>query len=453
METSLKNKNVLVVGIGKSGIATVRALFKMGAKICVNDMKSLEELGTLYDELSIMVDEFILAKQPNASLYDLVILSPGVPTDLEFIVKAKQDGVEIIGEIEFAYRYCQSSFIAITGTNGKTTTTSLVGEIFKLADVPSYVVGNIGTPVVEVVAKSDENTFMITEVSSFQLETIDSFRPKVAAILNITPDHLNRHKTMQAYMEAKFRVFENQSVNDILILNYDNEITRNIANQKNILSEVIYFSKDKSFDKGVYVEDEVIYVSYDNQVVKICNVSDIFILGNHNLENVLAAVGISYFSGIEPKFIASAIKNFKGVEHRIEYVNTINGVKFYNDSKGTNPDASIQAVKAMDRPTVLIAGGMDKGSDFTEFIDAFGDKIKAMIVFGETKNIIEETALKIGFKNVYICETLNQAVTKAYSMCEDGYNVLLSPACASWDMYSSYEVRGREFKDIVNSLN
>lgn len=446
----MKDKRVLVVGAARSGISTMKVLKHLGAEVTLNDIKTKEQVGDLYKELEAQADRLILGQHPQELKgYELLVLSPGVPTDLPFINKARALGVEIIGELELAYQNCKGTFVGITGTNGKTTTTSLVGEIFKAANRKYAVVGNIGVPAISEALKADAETTMVTELSSFQLESIKNFRPSVATILNLTPDHLNRHKTMAAYVDAKCRIFENQGSEDVLLLNYDNEATRMLADKAS--SKVVFFSRKVCLDQGVFVEDDSIVIIDGDQRFFVGNVSDIFIPGPHNLENVLAAVGLSYFSGIELGVVMDAVKHFKGVVHRVEFVDVVKNITFYNDSKGTNPDATIQAVRAMNKPTILIAGGMDKGSDFNELIQSFGPEIKSLVLLGETKDLIEETARKHGFNHIVKVENMAQAVEKSFELAQADYNVLLSPACASWDMYESYEVRGDEFKALVRT--
>lgn len=384
----------------------------------------------------------------NFESIDLIILSPGVPLNIEPLIKARKQGIEIIGELELAYRLLKGEFIAITGTNGKTTTTALIGEIFDNAGLHNHVVGNIGLPVISKMFESSEETYLITEVSSFQLETVDKFAPKISAILNITPDHLNRHKTMDSYVEAKKRVFMNQGKHDYLIVNYDQEITRKIG-EENKETNVIYFSLKNTLNEGVFVKNNEIVIIDGDYKISVCKTDDIFILGDHNIENCLAATAIAYYAGINSQVIAKTLKNFKGVEHRIEYVRTYNDVKFYNDSKGTNPEATIKAIQAMAGSTVLIAGGMDKGSSFESLVEAFDDKVHALVLFGETKDIIKAEAEKHSNCDVYIMDNLEEAVQKSVEISKPNDSVLLSPACASWDMYESYEQRGQEFKSIV----
>jgi len=447
----LENKKILVVGLAVSGVPTVETLFKLGAIIDINDLKTKDQLKETIDQIHSMVNELILGKHPdNMKQYDLLVLSPGVPTNLPFIKKAREFGIEVVGELELAYRLSSGDYIAITGTNGKTTTTALVGEIFKLSGKPTEVVGNIGIPAISKALESSSDTQFVTEISSFQLESVSEFRPKVAAILNITPDHLNRHKTMENYIDAKLTVSSNQTEDDYLILNYDNEMTRKLGENKK--AKVIFFSRKIEKPGFICVSDKWIVINSGEYQVRICPVEEIFIHGSHNLENALAATGLAYYSGIAPEIIRKGLQEFKGVEHRFELVDEFMGIRFYNDSKGTNPDASIKAIESITGPTILIAGGMDKGSEFESFVEAFEDKVKSLVLIGETADKIKNTAFKLGFKNVTITDVMENAVKIAYDQAQEGYNILLSPACASWDMYPSYEIRGQHFKTCVNSL-
>lgn len=447
----LKARNVLVVGLAVSGIPVVQALHRLGARITVNDLKSKESLGQTWDTLAPMVHSWILGTHPDAIAdYDLLVLSPGVPTDLPFIAAAREAGIEIIGELELAYRCSVGSFVAITGTNGKTTTTALAGEIFSRAGRPTEVVGNIGIPAIEKAMDATEDTVFVTEVSSFQLESCSHFHPKVAAILNITPDHLNRHKTMENYTEAKARIFSRQSGEDTVILNYDNPGTRALAERAP--AKVRFFSRVKLEPGFTGVEDGWIVIRETAGDVRICPVSDLFIPGAHNLENALAATTLAYCSGISPEVIAESLRSFQGVAHRIEWVREYKGVRFYNDSKGTNPDSTIKAVEAMTGPTVLIAGGMDKGSDFDELASVLGTTVTDLVLLGETREKIQESARRAGHHNSVLVSTMEEAVREAWRRVAAGGNILLSPACASWDMYPNFEVRGQHFKDSVQLL-
>ena len=450
---NLKNKNILLVGLAKTGISTIKHLNKLGAKVVVNDIKDKDKLKGILDELSDLNNvEYILGYHPeNVDDIDMAVVSPGVPLDLPFILKLKSKNIEIIGEVELAYRLSQNPmFIGITGTNGKTTTTSLVGEIFKKANIDTYIVGNIGNPVIDTVDTANENSVLVTELSSFQLESIDTFKPHVSAILNFTEDHLNRHHTMEAYMEAKARIFKNQDEKDFCILNYDDKDVRSLSD--NVKAKKIFFSRKKSLDCGVYLfEDNNIIINIDKEI-KLLNIDELSLPGNHNLENCMAAAAIAYVSNIDIDVIREVLKTFAGVEHRQEFVRNLNGIMFVNDSKATNPDSSIKAIESYNRPIVLIAGGMDKQSSFDEFLDAAKENVYALVLLGETAQKIKECAQNKGFDNITVVKDMKEAVNASYQIAKGGDVVLLSPACASWDMYKSFEVRGIDFKDNVHNL-
>ena len=339
---------------------------------------------------------------------------------------------------------------AVTGSNGKTTTTTLLGEIMKNYQEDVFVVGNIGTPYTTAVEKMTDNTITVAEMSSFQLESIVDFRPRVSAILNFTPDHLNRHHTMEAYVNAKKNIAKNQTEDDYCILNYEDRLTREFGEE--IKANVLYFSSQRKLEEGIYLEEGNIIYNYGRVKETICHVDELQILGTHNHENVMAACAMAAVYGVPVDVIRESVKAFKGVEHRIEYVTEKKGVTYYNDSKGTNPDAAIKAIQAMKRPTVLIGGGYDKGSEYTEWINSFDGKVKKLILLGDTKEKIAADAEKCGFKDYMFVDSFEEAVLTAAKIAESGEAVLLSPACASWDMFPSYEVRGEKFKEIVNSL-
>lgn len=450
---NLKNKNILLVGLAKTGISTIKHLNKLGAKVVVNDIKDKDKLKGILDELSDLNNvEYILGYHPeNVDDIDMAVVSPGVPLDLPFILKLKSKNIEIIGEVELAYRLSQNPmFIGITGTNGKTTTTSLVGEIFKKANIDTYIVGNIGNPVIDTVDTANENSVLVTELSSFQLESIDTFKPHVSAILNFTEDHLNRHHTMEAYMEAKARIFKNQDEKDFCILNYDDKDVRSLSD--NVKAKKIFFSRKKSLDCGIYLdEDNNIIINIDKEI-KLLNKDELSLPGNHNLENCMAAAAIAYVSNIDIDVIREVLKTFAGVEHRQEFVRNLNGIMFVNDSKATNPDSSIKAIESYNRPIVLIAGGMDKQSSFDEFLDVAKENVYALVLLGETAQKIKECAQNKGFDNITVVKDMKEAVNASYQIAKGGDVVLLSPACASWDMYKSFEVRGIDFKDNVHNL-
>lgn len=450
---NLKNKKVLLVGLAKTGVSTIKHLNRLGAKVVVNDIKDKDKLKDILDELSDLNNvEYILGYHPeNVDDVDITVVSPGVPLDLPFILKLKSKNIEIIGEVELAYRLSQNPiFIGITGTNGKTTTTSLVGEIFKKANRDTYIVGNIGNPVIDTVGIANENSVLVTELSSFQLESIDKFKPHVSAILNFTEDHLNRHHTMKVYIEAKARIFENQDSKDFCILNYDDEDVRSLSDS--VKAKKIFFSRKKSLEYGIYLDEKKNIIINIGEKITLLSKDELSLPGDHNLENCMAAAAIAYVSNIDIDVIRKVLKTFAGVEHRQEFVRNLNGIMFVNDSKATNPDSSIKAVQSYNRPIVLIAGGMDKQSSFDEFLDIAKENVYALVLLGETAQKIKECAQNKGFDNITIVKDMKEAVNASYQIAKDGDVVLLSPACASWDMYKSFEVRGIDFKDNVNNL-
>lgn len=448
-----KQKKVLVFGTGISGIGAADLLEKVGA------------FPILYDENENLKEEDVRKKLPKDSkaeivigelkeeiihTLDLVVLSPGVPTDLPIVNKIRDAGLKIWGEVELAYENAKGDVLAITGTNGKTTTTSLLGAIMKHHQEDVYIVGNIGTPYTEAALKMNDKTISVAEISSFQLETIEKFHPCVSAILNITPDHLNRHHTMEEYIRVKERITENQGPDDTCVLNYEDKVLREFG--KNLKCRVLFFSSQRTLERGIYLKDGIIQYHDGTNTVTICNIKELKLLGVHNYENVMAAVGMALAYGIPLSEIQYAVKRFQAVEHRIEYVTEKNGVVYYNDSKGTNPDAAIKGIQAMDRPTLLIGGGYDKNSSYEEWIRAFDGKVRYLVLIGQTKEKIAEAARKCGFFDVIFAETLEEAVHICTEKANPGDAVLLSPACASWGMFPNYEVRGKMFKEIVNKL-
>jgi UDP-N-acetylmuramoylalanine--D-glutamate ligase len=450
---NINGKKILVVGLGTSGIAAAQALVKRGAQVSVQDAKSADEIEAQL--ITYLQNEKItcyFASVPeDPSAFDLIVLSPGVSLDVPFIKEAAQKGVWIAGELELAYQLGPGHYIAISGTNGKTTTTTLVGEMYKTADRDTAVVGNIGVAVTTRATSATENTWMITEVSSFQLETIRHFRPQVSALLNLTPDHMDRHKSMEEYGRVKARIFENQKSSDFLIINYDDKPCYHLAKQAR--ATVVPFSRKEELTFGAFVLDGMIAIRDQAGVETLfCHQDELMIPGTHNLENALAATAIAYFSGIPAEVIRRTLRTFAGVEHRIEFVNEIDGVRFVNDSKGTNPDAAIKAIESIPSPIFLIAGGYDKGSDFAELIDAFEGKVEIALLMGKTASKIKEVAESKGFTKTIILKDMNACVKEAFRQAKPGTTVLLSPACASWDMYDNYEQRGRHFKDCVAGL-
>jgi UDP-N-acetylmuramoylalanine--D-glutamate ligase len=449
----VKGRKVLVFGAGISGIGAAGLLEANGADVILYDGNEKLDPASLKEQLGEKSSAAVLTgKLPQETItsLDMAVLSPGVPTDLPVVLAMKEAGVQVIGEIELAYQFGKGDVLAITGTNGKTTTTSLLGQIMKQARKEVYVVGNIGNPYTAVAGQMTEQAVTVAEISSFQLETIREFRPKVSAILNITPDHLNRHHTMEAYIEAKENIAVNQTEDDFCILNYEDRLLREFG--ENLRAKVLYFSSQRKLEEGIFLEDGKIVLCLNGQKETICHVDELQILGTHNHENVMAAAAMAYVYGVPAQTIRKSVLSFGGVEHRIEYVAEKNGVAYYNDSKGTNPDAAIKGIRAMKRPTVLIGGGYDKDSEYTEWIESFDGKVKKLILLGQTREKIARDAKKCGFTDYVFADSFEEAVHMAVQEAVSGDAVLLSPACASWDMFPSYEVRGDKFKEIVNSL-
>lgn len=448
----MKNKKVLVFGSGISGIGAGKLLEQVGASVVLYDGKETLDKEVLKAQLGDDTKAEIILGELSEEVMetlDLVVMSPGVPTDLPVVLKMRDMGIPIWGEVELAYTYGKGDVLAITGTNGKTTTTALLGEIMKNYKESVFVVGNIGNPYTAAALEMREDSVAVAEMSSFQLETIHEFRPKVSAILNITPDHLNRHHTMEAYIKAKEDIAKNQTKEDTCVLNYEDEVTRKIG--ENVKANVLYFSSQRKLDRGIYLDDGNIIFRQDEEIL-VCNVNELKLLGTHNYENVMAAVAMAAVYGTPMEIIRRTIKEFAGVEHRIEFVREKDGVAYYNDSKGTNPDAAIKGIQAMNRPTVLIGGGYDKDSEYEEWIQAFDGKVKLLVLVGATKEKIAEAAERVGFVSYVMADSFEEAVEKCIEAAEPGDAVLLSPACASWGMFKNYEERGDKFKELVNCL-
>ena len=448
-----KGKNVLVYGTGISGISAVPLLESVQAKVILYDENtklSKEQIREKLEEgTKARIVLGVLSEEILRTL-DLVVLSPGVPTDIPIIESFKKRGIPVWGEIELAYRLSKGRVVAITGTNGKTTTTTLVGKLMENYFDSVFVVGNIGKPYTKAANQMTEDTVTVAEISSFQLETIEEFHPVVSAILNITPDHLNRHHTMECYIETKEKIALNQTKDDVCVLNYDDEVLRNFADHCN--ASVLYFSRLHKLQKGVYLDGETFVYSDGETQTEICKTTDLKVLGGHNHENVMSAIAMAVSMKVPVEIIRKTVKEFTAVEHRIEFVTEKNGVDYYNDSKGTNPDAAIKGIQAMNRKTVLIGGGYDKGSSYDEWIESFDGKVTYLVLLGATKEKIAECARKHGFENIIFVETLEEAVKVCAEKAKPGEAVLLSPACASWGMFDNYEQRGRIFKELVRKL-
>ena len=452
----LADKTIGIIGLGKrTGVVSAKVLTEIGAEIVISDVKSAEELeeeiGMLEGISSI---EYDLGGHTEKVLnVDMIVVSPGVPLEIPILKEAKERGIEIISEIELSYRLSKAPFIAITGTNGKTTTTSLTGKLLSSYPGQVFVGGNIGRTLIGEVTNLTEDDLVVAEVSSFQLETIDEFHPEIAAFLNLTPDHLDRHKTLDAYLAAKMNIFKNQTENDYIILNADDKTLVEIADQ--IPSQIIWFSITDKKIPGVYLDDNKL-ICHLEEKQEIIGVDELKIRGDHNIENALASIAAAILKGIPISATRQELKEFTSQEHTLEYVTTHQGVQFYNDSKGTNPDASVKALTAFHEPVVLIAGGLSRGLDFTPFIEMIKSKVKDLVLIGETKEELKECAEEAGFAGrIDLVEDLEGAVKLGYQHSEKGDVVLFSPACASWDMFESYAQRGRLFKeyvrDIVNS--
>lgn len=454
----LRNRKVLIIGTGLSGIGAAKLLERLGA------------VPVLYDENLEVKKTAVLSKLPKDSKGEvvigslpedlvgeivLVVPSPGVSVEAEIIKRFQQKEVPVWGEIELAYRYAKGRLIGITGTNGKTTTTSLIGQIMEEYYRSVYVVGNIGNPYTEIALETKDDTVVVAEISSFQLETTENFRPQVSAILNITPDHLDRHHSMENYAAVKERIAENQTDKEVCVLNYENEYTKAFAERCS--ADVLFFSSVRRLRRGIYLEGEDIYLAGIGPAAgsdrkKIMTIHDMNLVGICNVENVMAAIAVALSAEVPLAHILDTIKRFQAVEHRIEFVATKSGVDYYNDSKGTNPDAAIHGIRAMSKPTVLIGGGYDKQSEYDEWIEAFDGKVKAFVLIGQTADKIENCARRHGIENIFRADSFEEALKICTREAVSGDAVLLSPACASWGMFPNYEVRGKVFKDYVNAL-
>ena len=445
----LNGKRTLVVGLGKSGVASALFMKAHGARVTVSDTKSGDELR---NEIPVLLDHGITVEtgghgERTFRGQDLIVVSPGVPVDAPPLVQARSLGETVIGEIELAAQFLPGPIVAITGSNGKTTTTTLTGEIMTAAGLPTLVGGNIGTPAISLAERAKADTAVVLEISSFQLETIQTFRPKIAVVLNVTPDHLDRHRTFEIYTDAKARIFENQQESDFAVLNADDPT--GVAMGQRTRAQVYWFSRLKEVQSGAWVRDGNIVFRDPKGQREILQVSEIPLKGAHNLENVLAAVCASILMGCAPEKIRQAVHNFKAVEHRLEFVATIGGVDYFNDSKATNVDATIKALESFPANIHLILGGKDKGSDYTVLNDLIRQRVKRIYTIGAAAAKIES---QVKGAEVLHSETLENAIRKAHATAQSGDIVLLAPACASFDQFKSYEHRGKLFKEIVSGL-
>jgi UDP-N-acetylmuramoylalanine--D-glutamate ligase len=445
----LNGKRALVVGLGKSGVASALFMKAHGAQVTVSDTKSGDELR---NEIPVLLDHGITVEtggHGDRTFHgqDLIVVSPGVPVDAPPLVHARSLGESVIGEIELAAQFLPGPVIAITGSNGKTTTTTLTGEIMAASGFPVLVGGNIGTPAISLAERAKAETVIVLEVSSFQLETIQTFRPKVAVVLNVTPDHLDRHGTFEIYADAKARIFENQQASDFAVLNADDPTCVEMG--KRTRAQVFWFSRQKEVERGAWVRDGNIVFRDGSGQTEILQVSEIPLKGAHNLENVLAAVCAGVLMGCAPEKIRQAVQEFKAVEHRLEFVATIGGVDYYNDSKATNVDATVKALESFPANIHLILGGKDKGSPYTVLNELIRQRVKRIYTIGAAAAKIES---QVKGAEIVHAETLENAIRKAHAVAQPGDVVLLAPACASFDQFKSYEHRGKVFKEVVGVL-
>ena len=447
----LANKRVLVVGLGKSGVASALFLQAKGARVTVSDAKPQDQLG---QEIPSLLDHGIAVEtgghgERTFRGQDLIVVSPGVPVDSPALVQARSLGEPVIGEIELASRFLPKNIVAITGSNGKTTTTSLAGEIVAGGGFPALVGGNIGTPAISLVERATEQTVVVLEVSSFQLETIETFRPKISVILNVTPDHLDRHRTFAAYTAAKARIFENQQAEDYVVLNADDATCVELAGRAK--AQICWFSRKKELENGAYVRDGRVLFRDRKGQLEVMLASEIPLKGSHNVENTLAAICVGVLTGCKQELIRKAVQNFKAVEHRLEYVATIRGVEYYNDSKATNVDATIKALESFPANIHLILGGKDKDSDYTQLNNLLRERVKRVYTIGSAAEKIESQIKDAAA--IDHAGTLEAALAHASAAANPGDVVLLAPACASFDQFQNYEHRGRTFKELVQAFS
>jgi len=466
-----RDKQVVVLGLAKSGVEVAKVLHKMGALVTVNDKKEKDQCPEA-SELEALGISVICGSHPSDLIHhgiDLVVKNPGIPYSVPPLVKAIELGIEIVTEVEVAYYLSEAPMIGITGSNGKTTTTTWVGNILRFAGMSPIVAGNIGTPLCAAVEGATEDDWMVVELSSFQLKGTQHFRPRIGCLLNVAETHLDYHGGMEDYISSKANMFANQNKDDLAILNWDDSYCRSLV--PHMKGRILPFSVSEELVEGVYVsppyiantEDSVmrtvLYRDQEGRTHEIIPVEDIGLPGRFNVENALAACAIAIAAGVSIDQLSSPLSSFRGVEHRLEYVKETKGVSYYNNSKATNSKATTMALTSFKNPIVLIAGGLDRGSDYMELLTVFGERVKAVVLLGETKNKIAKVAELAGLKVISIVDTVEDsattlitAVNEAATLAEPGDIVLLSPACASWDMFTSYEERGRIFKEAVHNL-
>lgn len=452
---NLKNKNVLVIGAGISGFGAAKVAKKHGANVTLSDAKQESEIKFNFDELREVGINLVFGKQTENLLdnVDCVIVSPAVPIKIPILQGALAKKIPVISEVEFAFNLAKSPIFAVTGTNGKTTTTTLLGLLLETAYKKVGVGGNIGVALSEVAVNIGEGGAIAAEISSYQMEATNNFKPKVSAILNITPDHLKRHGTMQVYQAMKEKIFAQESAEDFLVLNYDDEVVREIKSRAKC--KVLYFSRKIELDEGAFLKNNQLVIKFNNQLHKLCTVEELGIKGGHNIENALAASLMAFLADATAEKISAVLKNFQGVEHRIEFVRELGGVKYYNDSKATNTDSAIKALETFAGNIILIAGGDDKLTDLTDFLNLVNQRVDNLILVGDAAERFKTTAIEKGFDAEKIFDagySMQKAVEIAKKIAKPPQVVLLSPACASFDMYDNFEERGKDFKKIVNAL-
>jgi len=453
---NVKNKKVTVFGLGKSGLAVAKRLVSVGAKVFVTEELPLDKvLPEVISELEALGVEKEFNGHSDQAICeaDLIVLSPGIHLDLSILEEARHRGIPVISEIELAYHFLKKPIIAITGTNGKTTTTTLIGELLKAHGYKVAIAGNIGFPLISVNDKDLD--YIVAEVSSYQLEGISNFRPYISVILNVTPDHIERHKNLDNYAFAKAKIFKNQRASDFLVYNLDaTRVRKIIPTDSNI--NLIPFSRKKSLDKGIFLRRGKFIVKLNKKEEELVAKRKIFLKGEHNIENCLAATIVAKICKVPAATIAKVLADFKGVEHRIEYVSNIKGVTFYNDSKGTNPDSTLVALKALapkkTRLVILIAGGKDKGLDLSKMAKAIKKSVKQVVLIGEIRERFRDALIRLGYQDIYLEGSMEEAVARAFHVAKEGETVLLSPACSSFDMFANYEERGQVFKQAVIDL-
>lgn len=450
------NKNVLVVGAGISGNAVAKVARRLGAaRVVLSDSKAEEDLGYDLTDVRESGVETVFGKQDNRLLdgVDLVILSPAVPVRIPLVQEAYRREIPVVTEVQAAYELAKSPILAVTGTNGKTTTVTLLGELMKTRYENAGVGGNIGIPLCEEALRAGEDSCVVAEISSYQMEATTSFRPHIAVVLNVTPDHVVRHGSLEVYQQMKEKMFAQQTPEDYLVLNYDNDKTRDMANRAK--GQVFFFSRLEKLEEGAFVQDGWLTIRWKGQTCRLCRIDDLRIKGGHNVENALAAAAAAFLGGARIPKIVDVLKKFPGVEHRIEPVATIGGVGYYNDSKATNTDSAIKALESFDSHIILIAGGDDKMTDLADFMTLVKERVDELILVGDAALRFKESALRQGYPQEHIYEagySMEQAVKKAHEIAGPPQTVLLSPACASFDMYEGYEARGRDFKRLVHEL-